>query len=394
MTKDVWSDFEPIFQSYCAPTAPASILVCKLDHVGDFCLAIDAFLTLRRGFPDSRITLACAPWNVAVARRLGIFDDVCGVQFFSSRAEDPLPTFDGSQLGSLRVTPFDVAIDLRVDPDTRVVLDHVTARHRFGYESDRNRMPLTVALPVPASSVNGDDVLQHQSLLMLAVAQRAVSVLGERHARGAFLRERLLPAAPTALLEDIPRPIAAICTGSGRRAKDWPLAYFAEVVRWLCETVGVSVVLVGSEPQRADAETLTAAIPSTRLFNLVGKTSLPEAIATVGSVDLFVGNDTGLTHYAAQFGVPTVAIFSGIDPTAVWAPIGDHVTIVKSSVSCSPCHILRLEDCSHDHVCMRNIQVQTVKRVIRRHLARTERILATSAPDPSPATPASLHSDA
>ena len=42
----------------------------------------------------------------------------------------------------------------------------------------------------------------------------------------------------------------------------------------------------------------------------------------------FLGHDSGVTHLAALLGVPTIAVFGPTDPDR-WAPLGDHVTIVR-----------------------------------------------------------------
>ena len=44
--------------------------------------------------------------------------------------------------------------------------------------------------------------------------------------------------------------------------------------------------------------------------------------------DLYVGNDSGMTHLAAAIRLPTVAIFGTTDPH-MWRPLGDHVRIVS-----------------------------------------------------------------
>jgi ADP-heptose:LPS heptosyltransferase len=367
---EIWSASHPHYQLFSAGLAPASILVCKLDHVGDFCLAFEALFALRRAYPASQLVLACAPWNVAIAQALGVFDQVVGVQFFPARADDaPLP-FDPARLGPLAEMTFDMAIDLRLDPDTRVVFDHLRAAATFGYESDRCARPLTVAIPLPHASIDGNDLLQHQSLLMLRLVESILALIRPPTAMRAALRERLINGGPGAALAGLPRPIVGVCTGSGRKAKDWPAPRFQEIVRWLCDDIGTSVVLLGTEGQAPDARLIQKACPSPRLRSLVGETSLLDALKVVGNTDLFVGNDTSLTHYAARFGVPTIGLFSGIDPTAVWVPVGEHATVLKAPVACSPCHILHLEHCVNNHACMIDIPVTAVKRVIRRTLLK------------------------
>lgn len=44
---------------------------------------------------------------------------------------------------------------------------------------------------------------------------------------------------------------------------------------------------------------------------------------------LYIGNDSGITHLAAAVGTPVIAIFQASDPR-IWAPRGDHVTILQS----------------------------------------------------------------
>ena len=44
---------------------------------------------------------------------------------------------------------------------------------------------------------------------------------------------------------------------------------------------------------------------------------------------LFVGHDSGVTHLAAAWGAPTLALFGPTDP-AVWAPVGPDVRVLRA----------------------------------------------------------------
>ena len=59
--------------------------------------------------------------------------------------------------------------------------------------------------------------------------------------------------------------------------------------------------------------------------------SLPARVlgALVARASLYVGNDSGVSHLAAAFGAPTLALFGPTDP-AVWSPVGRRVTTVRS----------------------------------------------------------------
>jgi heptosyltransferase-3 len=56
--------------------------------------------------------------------------------------------------------------------------------------------------------------------------------------------------------------------------------------------------------------------------------NLYELGAWLASAQLFIGNDTGITHLAAAVGTPVIALFGPTDP-AVWAPRGKCVTIAS-----------------------------------------------------------------
>lgn len=126
-----------------------SILVYKLDHFGDFIIAQPALRDLRAAFPDARIRLVCGTWNVAGARASLLADEVVGYDYFpersagwNGRSVDDIAVFDAAVAGR-----YDLAVDLRVDEDTRHLLGRVDARLRCGVGL-RTRFPLLdIALP-------------------------------------------------------------------------------------------------------------------------------------------------------------------------------------------------------------------------------------------------------
>ena len=122
--------------------APESVLVVKLDHRGDLLLAERALRTLRATFPAARLTLACGPWNQATAEELGLFDEIVPVSFFPEKFDPHLVAIDAAA-GIARFEKafagrhFDVAIDLRLDADTRPLLAKVNADRRVGFGNRR-----------------------------------------------------------------------------------------------------------------------------------------------------------------------------------------------------------------------------------------------------------------
>ncbi len=144
---------EPVRILASETVAANDILVLKLDHRGDFIMATDGFQALRRNFPTARITLACGPWNVTDAEALGLFDHIVPFALFpenASQGRRPFKTLQDAQRAfndALDGRSFDLALDLRLDEDTRFLLEEAPARHRagFGVREAFDYLDITVA---------------------------------------------------------------------------------------------------------------------------------------------------------------------------------------------------------------------------------------------------------
>ena len=161
------------------------ILLLKLDHIGDMVLAMRAMLLVRKAWPDAHITLVCGPWNVALARQLGLFDSIIAYRFFSEAAPDAQAAvsdrhaaFAALDLGE----PFDLAIDMRYDQDTRPLLEAIDARFRAGYSARNLKTALNLELPTTEQASRRDRPLlpidAETRLMMLASA--VVGCLADR----------------------------------------------------------------------------------------------------------------------------------------------------------------------------------------------------------------------
>jgi ADP-heptose:LPS heptosyltransferase len=133
------------------------ILILKLDHIGDILIAAPALALLRASFPEAHITLICGPWNVGLATRLGIADEIHSVNIFAhtsagdagAKGAEARRRAAVETIERLKPTPFDLAIDLRRDTDTRELLKLFSARHTAGFGDLDTFNFLDIALPTP-----------------------------------------------------------------------------------------------------------------------------------------------------------------------------------------------------------------------------------------------------
>jgi len=138
---------------------------------------------------------------------------------------------------------------------------------------------------------------------------------------------------------------AALCPGAEfGPAKRWP--HF----RALAARLDLPVVWLGSPGELKD-------YPDVAGTNLIGKTTLDEAIDLIGGATAVVSNDSGLMHVAAALGRPQVALFGSSSPEHT-PPLSPAARVVWLKVECSPCFA---RECPLGHFkCMNELSVERV----------------------------------
>jgi len=138
---------------------------------------------------------------------------------------------------------------------------------------------------------------------------------------------------------------AALCPGAEYGpAKRWP--YFAE----LAGRLPLPAVLLGSPGDAAAAANVGGT-------NLVGRTSLDDAVVLLAGAAFVVSNDSGLMHVAAALGRPQLALFGSSSPERT-PPQSAAARVLWLRVECSPCY---QRECPLGHFrCMREMTVEMV----------------------------------
>lgn len=126
-----------------------------------------------------------------------------------------------------------------------------------------------------------------------------------------------------ALVRDLPDRFLAVHPGSGSPSKSWPADRFARAL----DALRVERFLLVEGPPDAGAAAALRARGGAVMARGLDARVLGAALARAAA---FVGNDSGVTHLAAAWGAPTVALFGPTDP-GVWSPVGPRVTVVRSS---------------------------------------------------------------
>ena len=104
---------------------------------------------------------------------------------------------------------------------------------------------------------------------------------------------------------------AVIHPFSGSPRKNWPLQNFRTMARELEGTMPVRWCRGREDPPLPGAVRID---------------DLNELACWLARAELYIGNDSGITHLAAAVGTPVLALFGPTDP-AVWAPRGPNVRV-------------------------------------------------------------------
>ncbi|WP_326637863.1 glycosyltransferase family 9 protein [Streptosporangium sp. NBC_01755] len=261
--------------------------------LGDLLTAVPALRALRRSHPGHRIVLAAPSVLAPLVPLIGGVDEVCDVS------------------GPGHVPPLgrrvDVAVNLHGGGPHGIAALHRTGPARLLTHSH----PAFPGVRGPAWQDGVHEVRRWCDLLAWYGITADPADLGLRR-----------PGSR----EEEARPVV-IHPGAGYPARRWPPERFALVAAELRRN-GHEVVVTGSARERDLAErvAMLAGLPPSCV--LAGRTGLCELAALVARARLVVCGDTGVTHLAAAFATPSVALFGPVAP-AVWGPpqAGPHVVL-------------------------------------------------------------------
>jgi len=160
-------------------------------------------------------------------------------------------------------------------------------------------------------------------------------------------------------------PIVGINPGASYgEAKRWYPEEFAEVGAKLSSHY--NILIFGGPNEKGIAKDIENILVDKGVYNyrnLAGKTSISELVKHMSNLDLFITGDSGPMHLAANFQVPTVAIFgpTSDDETSQW--MNEKSIILKKNLDCQPC-MQRTCPLQH-HNCMKLIKAVDVLQAIK-----------------------------
>jgi len=170
--------------------------------------------------------------------------------------------------------------------------------------------------------------------------------------------------------------VVVISPGTKRPAKMWNYQRFGKVALVLHEKYGAKIIVSGSDHEKNTNEKILEVAPFIK--NLTGKTNVTGLAYLFSKADLVITVDSGPMHIAAAVGTPLIGLF-GAGEFDKWRPYAKDdclVSLLKHPCRCSPCTYY---ECPRErHECMEGITVEMVLSEAERLLKMTGKISAAN----------------
>jgi len=294
-----------------------SILVVRLDAIGDLVLMSPFLRELRRSNPVTWITLVVDPRFVNL---MELCPHVNAVLTFDPQYPGRTGLlglhFRALRLARVHLWPrrFDLALLPRWDVDdyhSAFVAYFSGAPCRIGYSE--NVSPMKQRMNRDLDSLFTRTLFahapKHEVERNLDFLREVGGMVTDDHLE-LWLSEEDREAARAALASrgvtggDL---LIGIAPGAGHPKRLWPLGRFIEVGRFLVQELGARLLIVGGPEDRELAFRLQQKLGAAA-FSFAGETTLRQTAALLEHAQLMVANDSGPMHLAAAAGAAVVEI--------------------------------------------------------------------------------------
>ena len=322
---------------------PKKILIILHGSIGDVIRALPLADSLRRGFPRAFLAWSVEPPSLPLLHENPAIDEI--IVFDRPRG---WKTF-GRFLARIRAEHFDLVLDLQRHFKSGLISRWSGAGQRIGFGRGDSK-----ELNWLYNNLHIDTY--GEAFSKLEHYLRFADYLGVPRAPLEW-NFHLTAAEWNAVENHLSqvRPFAVLFVGARWESKRWFAGQIARCAEILSEDYRFDVVLLGGKEDRSLALEV-AAEARVGITDLVGRTSLREAIGVIDRAQLAVGPDTGLMHIAAAVGTPVISLWGATNPQRT-GPYGFSNLVIQGQAPCVPCNRRR---CSIGRICMKSISAQQI----------------------------------
>lgn len=361
-----------------------SILVVRLDEIGDVVMTTPFLRELRRLFPNAWISLVVKPQVYNLVELCPYVNEILIYDWNVPRLFKPLQRhWRAFQLARnhLWKRRFDLAILPRWDTDNyhgTFVAYFSGAPLRVGYSVNVNDWK--------RQSNKGFDLLLTHTLMNDSPKHEVEQNLSIIHFLGGEIKEDSLElwlgekdeifAEEFIKIHNIGHEdfLIALGPGAGSPKRQWPPQLFVELGEWLIKRYKAKLLVIGGCKENAIGQMLRNKL-GRNVLNMAGMTTLRQAAALLKRCRLFIGNDSGPMHLAAAVGTPVIELSchpmsssknNSVNSPYRFGPWRVRSIILQPERALPPC----VEECivNQPH-CILGITIEQVKQAVLKILS-------------------------
>ena len=339
---------------------PRSVLIQRVDQLGDMVVSIAALRRLRELLPRARLVGLLSLANAELANTLNLFDEIIPVDFPDDEWERRrVMTLEQQHELRRRLEPFkfDVAIDLAEDNVSRPLLLLSGAPFLFGFKDDNSPWLSAWYEGYTRDPMNGLEEVPHTAKVLGLVEW--FGALAGTHSeiirRDNLPRDTLEPYGLSA------GRFAVLHTGARLKFSRW--THYDKLASMILDKTDLKVVMMSDDPL-ARSKLPTELLASGRFQMLDQRLSFDDFDALLSFCTVFVGNDSGPSHLASLRGANVINVFLARHNWNEWAHENKGYIITRR-VPCAGCNILHdPEECGKGFACIVNISPEEVFRTV------------------------------
>lgn len=299
------------------------LVIRQHNQMGDMVLALPALAALRRGFGAARLTFVAGPLSDELLQDHPDIDQL--IVYRSQEMFRPWTLW--RFIRDLRRGGPQVAIVLGTVSFslTSALLAWVSGAHlRVGVSSRTWGSNLSRALfnvEIMPSQEPAHEV-EHNLRFVRALGIHAPAGLPTLAAPSVALA-----GADSFLAREFPDnqgPVVVAHVGAGKVSNLWPVESFARVAAALVRQLGARVVVTEGPRDHSVVSKFRHLVPQAARWH----SDLRHTLGILARADVYVGNDTGMSHIAAAVGAPCVVVI-GADESDRWSPVGACVRSIS-----------------------------------------------------------------
>lgn len=318
-----------------------SILILKLDHIGDFYISTPIFKEIRKKFPRSNIDIVVGSWNEKICKSLEIFDNVYTNDYLKNESSFVHKINQASKTDEYFTKSYDVLLNLRYGSDLEIFEHSIKAKKILSMTNNliNNKINL----------INTQINYKYNNFYtLLNIAAPLLNL--DLHKN--FDREIQTKTEEKFIIFN-PFSNSPLRTFN-----------FDQIISTLgyLNTLNFPIYFCGLFELPVNLNKKINKLSN--IHNYVNKTNLDEYESLMKNSKLIISANSSTVHFAALNNLNAIAIYFGTHHPSEWASNNSKITYFFTQDECSPCFLSSEKECPYNQKCKRLFDLDKLKREI------------------------------